>query len=450
MGEVATDTSEETVQEAVQEEAVTESITTEDGYVINPDTGEILEMPEAPPAATGEPPTAVAIENAPSTEQLNKTTDAQVTLETTPLASRLVDSIQDVARRARVSASKFDAPRLLQNVNNVFTQMIQGTNFVNDFVSDGALTRKQKDRTLPHLSQYVTEEVVPSFDKIFDASQSEIYQMLVNEDGTVDENVKGAFGVAIFNWVTVFAHRTLTNKDEDINSLIGRPKETAVGTELRNLLIHKGSKPDTVAEVLGRDITQVLGIKFNNQSFDNEQRNAEMALGHLALNIMADTQVVTIDNVTGAQLDVAAPQQNKRNPHERHFFVRARSAYTDELAANGGLTKKTPLYLQARLGEKVAGMVNSVSETEDVLSKLFGFESQHRTPSLEPITEVTETLRRTPLMQVPERMKQALAKAQSVEWGIKLDVDHTFTFLSKAGKDRLAGIHSLHQYHHYE
>ena len=450
LGEVATDTSEETVQEAVQEEAVTESITTEDGYVINPDTGEILEMPEAPPAATGEPPTAVAIENAPSTEQLNKTTDAQVTLETTPLASRLVDSIQDVARRARVSASKFDAPRLLQNVNNVFTQMIQGTNFVNDFVSDGALTRKQKDRTLPHLSQYVTEEVVPSFDKIFDASQSEIYQMLVNEDGTVDENVKGAFGVAIFNWVTVFAHRTLTNKDEDINSLIGRPKETAVGTELRNLLIHKGSKPDTVAEVLGRDITQVLGIKFNNQSFDNEQRNAEMALGHLALNIMADTQVVTIDNVTGAQLDVAAPQQNKRNPHERHFFVRARSAYTDELAANGGLTKKTPLYLQARLGEKVAGMVNSVSETEDVLSKLFGFESQHRTPSLEPITEVTETLRRTPLMQVPERMKQALAKAQSVEWGIKLDVDHTFTFLSKAGKDRLAGIRSVDKHTHVD
>ena len=414
--------------------------TMENGDVINPDTGEILKMSETPPAATGEPPTNAEIENTPSTEQLPKTTEQDVTLETVSLASRLVDGIRDSVRRARMSASTSDTPRLLQNVVNVFTTMTQGTEFVNQFTESGKLTRKQAERTLVHLSQYVTEDVIPSFNKIFDASQSETYEMLVNEDGSIDENVKGAFGVAVYNWVTVYANRTLTNKDEDINSLVGRPKDTPVETKLRNLLIHMGSKPDAVAEVLGRDVAEALGIKFNDKSFDNEQRNAEMALGHLALNIMADTGLVTIDHVTGAQLDEVIPQVKKRNPQERHFYVRARSAYTDELAANGGLTKKTPMSLHSRLGAKAASMVNSVTETEDVISQLFGTESRHRTPSLTPITDVVATLRRSPLMKVPQRMKDAIARAQKVEWVVKQDVDKTFSFLSKAGRERVAGV----------
>lgn len=431
------------------------TLTMDNGDVINEDTGEILVKAEAPPAATGEPPTNAESENTPSTEQLPKTTEPDVTLETVSLASKLVGSVRDVAKRTRMTVSKSKAPRLLQNVSNVFTNMTQGTDFVKQFTSDGKLTRKQAERTLAHVSQYVTEDVIPAFDKIFDVSQSQTYEMLVNEDGSVDENVKGAFGVAAYNWMTVYANRTLTNKDEDINSLIGRPTDTPVESQLRNLLINLGSKPDAVAEVLGRDVAQALGINFNKKSFDNEQRNAEIELGHLAINIMAETGLVTIDSVTGKTLDEVAPinvndgsETLTRNPHEQHFFVRARSAYTDEMAANGGLTKKTPVSLKSRLGAKAATMVNSVTDTGDIISQLFGTESRRRTPSLSPITSVVPTLRRSPLMELPQRMKNAITRAQQVEWTIKQDVDKTFSFLSKAGRERVAGVVASNKHTH--
>ena len=250
------------------------------------------------------------------------------------------------------------------------------------------------------------------FDQMFSADH-ELLGLLAFEDGTVDENVKAAFSIAAFNWLSTMASNTLYNDNQAIGNLLHMGRDAYITPKLRELMIDKGSTPHVLAEALGRDVLRILSIRFSDKEYSNKQKNLEIAAGGLLLNMLAGTQYVTVDNVVGQDiLSRMTPRQQEEStldPKANLRFVRLRAGTTQRKGNNQD---------RFRPHEKVLSLINRAKVANPSVSDLFGAERLQTKPTFEPVKEIVQKMRRTN-QRIPKKMRDVIKKAQERGYTLK-------------------------------
>lgn len=246
-------------------------------------------------------------------------------------------------------------------------------------------------------------------------------QFFINEDGSVDENVKTAVSVAMFNWANDNA-TSLTNDIAGINTILGKDKDAAVSTEAFDLLSGIGIRESAVAAAVGADVVAALGLKASPSAPSNEMARMEAALGVQTIGALVRSGMAERVQISDVQLQKLMNSGVAGNPKAKHTFIRVKTARQDgKLVAN----------------PQVAGVREANVGSQSIISKLFGSETSAVEPSYTPVDFTQAKAKRTN-QDVPPVLAERLNKEAKKPHTVRQDVWHLWNnvsgdFLYKVG-----------------
>lgn len=211
-----------------------------------------------------------------------------------------------------------------------------------------------------------------------DYMYKDVLQGLANEDGTYDENVITAMAVSAFRWIAEASTMAQENNDEAINALLGRGRSTNVDWEEKEIFGSIGTRRARLINSLGRTAVQMLGLTALDENTPNDQvSRLESAVGAHIYGLLKKEGLLVERTLSSDTMkmymnkdqegDVEASVQDK-NANAEHVFVRMRGTLNGE--------EVSPLVQQIH---------DAVRNSEGILEKLFGIDSEGTQPSFEPV-----------------------------------------------------------------
>lgn len=247
-------------------------------------------------------------------------------------------------------------------------------------------------------------------------------QFLVNEDGTVDENLVTAVSYSLFTWANENATQ-LRNTDESINAILLKDLDSEVPSAAYTLLSQAGTREAVIAAQLGGRIVQALGIQANENATDSEVAKLESSLGTKAMAAMISLGLAERVRIDGAKLQqLVDPTKTSEVPF--HNFVRVKAREVD-----GRLTAVP----------RVAAIREYNTGSQSVLSKLFGVEAAGVEPSYTPVPFDQQYAKRTQ-QHVPKVLAKILEKAGKQAHVIRQDMYQLWGSLTSAALYEIAGV----------
>lgn len=248
-------------------------------------------------------------------------------------------------------------------------------------------------------------------------------QFLVNEDGTVDENLVTATAYSLFTWANENATQ-LRNSDEGINAILLRDLGTEISSAEYAALSTIGTREAAVAAQLGGRIVQALGLQANENATDSEVAKLESSLGTKAIAALVSLGLAERVQLADSTLQSLMKSGVQGNAKQTHTFVRVKAAEVDGrlVAAN-----------------RVAAIREYNVGSQSVLSKLFGVEAAGVEPSYTPVQFNQKYAKRTQ-QDVPKVLAETLEKEGAKPHVVRQDMFQVWGNLSQAALYEIAGV----------
>lgn len=261
--------------------------------------------------------------------------------------------------------------------------------------------------------------------------------------------------------------------EEDVRNALGMEKDEEVPYKALQILQNAGNLRSLTALQIGEQIYQRLGLKDTKNAAYNDREKFALALGGLAVDIMAQRQwveVTELDVLDEWELAVATGtestfqqryQQQLLEGEKRHGINFYSPLLVETLAAEGALSNphKHTVYVRPsteldenyELVSEHEDIVNAINATESskIIEDIFDGEESVRVPSLKPREFVQEFAKRTTAV-IPNSIKEALTKVNSIEWKTRNDLLDAFVGMDKNNMELLSiflGIPSNQEAH---
>ena len=309
-------------------------------------------------------------------------------------------------------------PRPLVAVSNFMAHVKVGDILMDEFLSHGmteaqaplvALFIQAHDKFVETINKVVPPSLnkkgLPNKDWYF----REPVEFFRNEDGKFDANFLTAMAAGAFALLAEEVNTPMYRTNEEIAMMLGLPKETDVGRDVRDRLRPMLARRFAIENKLGQFITDSLGIKIKDENTPvGELDRLRAHLGAHALNMLVELNLLQLNEVDiGTYAGKPAVSVNEEDASE------------DEGATGDDTINKfrTDIFVSVpRDGKKLIEpleRIKSVSKgTGGVLATLFGMESAQQMPLLEP-PKVTQEDTNGGLQKVSKSVKRAMSKFAS-------------------------------------
>lgn len=309
-------------------------------------------------------------------------------------------------------------PRPLVAVSNFMAHVKVGDILMDEFLSHGmteaqaplvALFIQAHDKFVETINKVIPPSLnkkgLPNKDWYF----REPVEFFRNEDGKFDANFLTAMAAGAFALLAEEVNTPMYRTNEEIAMMLGLPKETNVGRDVRDRLRPMLARRFAIENKLGQFITDSLGIKIKDENTPvGELDRLRAHLGAHALNMLVELNLLQLNEVDiGTYAGKPAVSVNEEDASE------------DEGAAGDDTINKfrTDIFVSVpRDGKKLIEpleRLKSVSKgTGGVLATLFGMEGAQQMPLLEP-PKVTQEDTNGGLQKVSKSVKRAMSKFAS-------------------------------------
>lgn len=238
-------------------------------------------------------------------------------------------------------------------------------------------------------------------------------QFLINEDGSVDENVQTAVSVSMFNWANDNATQ-LTNDAAGINAILGKDSDADISAEAFAKLAGIGIRESAVAASVGADVVAALGLKPNQSAPSNELARMEASLGAQVIGSLVRAGMAERVQISDVELQKLMNSGVAGNPKGKHTFIRVKTSRVDDkLTAN----------------PQVAAIRAANTGAQSIISKLFGSETSAVEPSYTPLDFTQAKAKRTN-QDVPPVLADRLNKEAKKAHTVRPEVWHVWNAVS--------------------
>ena len=261
----------------------------------------------------------------------------------------------------------------------------------------------------------------------------------------INENIIAAMAVVALDWTTTQANETLYNDETDINKILHRDEEAWLNDAAKELA-YAGIPQNALVEMLGPKAFKLTGLKVRDDYQDGEfQSRLEMAMGAWIVSALLHGGVVTQKEFTAN--DIAAMKKDD-TAEEAAFSDAAFDGVVERMEDDKQLPANfIRLVSNQAPGEKISTdpapaiqkFKDIIADSEGVIETLFGIESTDVYPKFGPIKSVVKKVQRS-LMDVPEQLRQKIARMQETKWGMRHDMLKLFDFI---GEEQFLNMHGF-------
>lgn len=296
-----------------------------------------------------------------------------------------------------------------------------------DFLADkGPLTGPKRQAMVAFFgfNKSVDGHITKGFSRLRDPAfrYQDYSQFLINEDGSVDENVKTAIAFGMFTWLSENA-ANLVNSPEGINMILGRKADSPVSRDAYNLLGRVGTREDVIANQVGARIVQALGLKAGKDTASNELARLESAIGIKAIGAMTSAGLIERTEISDKDLKAVSKSRDAVTS-DVHTFLNVTTEQVNGLDVANEVTRK--------IREATTG-------SQSVINKLFSVDAAGVEPSYVPVPFDQAFAKRSGQL-IPKGLAETLDKEGHKALTIRQDVNQIWGILSKNGRYRAAGV----------
>ncbi|MCD1628464.1 hypothetical protein [Marinobacter shengliensis] len=180
---------------------------------------------------------------------------------------------------------------------NVLSRAKEDPVLLSGFVRGGqerVETLQEKTSGRPYLQTVIDEiaDMNGRIDKIFRPTEikhrwSNPFSYFVNEDGSIDENVKTAISQAAIDFAMANHNDMWFNTtDAQVRAFHGLSDTDIPTNEQRHTAYDAGRRRQSVIQELGRKAYQATGLRLNKTAPLNEEQQIVMAMGEIALGVL--------------------------------------------------------------------------------------------------------------------------------------------------------------------
>lgn len=308
----------------------------------------------------------------------------------------------------------------------------------------------------------VAKAWAPRITKNLDPSQNADYsyrdamRYFVRSNGDVEENVKTAIIYAAFSYIAENFGASGINSNDQINSLLGRQKESGIhpdaAKELRNVLAGMPS----VIESLGKRAVAALGLEALKDTPVNELSRLQAGLGAHALRLLTDeTKMPDVKNEDGSVTKgktIPALIQIK-NIHKDKLEAWRKGDYSLDTEGIADSYKPEDNERFVVVNRQEDGSLLSVSDyivqanrdSRSAVNALFKVEGPAKPPTFEPVKSRTNAKRTD--QEVPSFLMKILNKLNQQKNFLRAD---KFEILSRLGDERFLSMMGVIDDQHIE
>lgn len=316
--------------------------------------------------------------------------------------------------------------RPLVAVKNFLSQLKQAPETVLQFLSAGELTPAQ-DSLLRLFAQKAGE-----WDKSIRANllnrnapdfrYQDLMQFFLQDTPNgldLEENMKTAMSVAVFNYVAMAGSRSPFNTPEEMNAILDRDEDAPLSDAEQRALLNIGTRQNVVVNSLGQSVVQALGLKMRKDAPVEMQAKLESVLGAHVMKLMLDLGILSRKEVSGKEMAALTKSKGTDENAKFQFLSMARNE-AGELHADAQM------------------ILERVKNTQGLLDKLFGVEAGLKEPSFEPIP-FTQRKAKNSDQNVPEKLARVIEHENAVASYVRDDMYKLAGMLSEDIMIQVAG-----------
>lgn len=286
--------------------------------------------------------------------------------------------------------------RPLVAVPNFVTAVRDGLVKIADFLDTKTLTGQQKQAVNSFFGfQRLAAPIIQAGILRREGKRAEFnfrdqIQFLINEDGTIDENLSTAIAFAAYAWSND-STGNLLNSDAGINAILGRDADEEIDPRARAKLATIGTRQAVVISQLGAKVAEVLGLQTVPNAPANERSRMEASLGAHAMRLLVESGLAVRKTLSDADLQQLM-NSGVAPTKAIHFFVAPVSERVEGKLLPSELAQR---YREANVG------------SQSVLNNLFGSQQGAVEPSFKPVKFTQSKAKRTQ-QQVPQKLAKIL------------------------------------------
>lgn len=336
-------------------------------------------------------------------------------------------SISTAITSDRNSSDTFKAKAVKDSANKLDT--------VKDFFSTagkdssviGNLNKKQL-AAFPNLSNHVklfNRHFYGNVLKVKDVKFQHLdyMQAFLDSEGKLDNNMLATLATVSYNWLGTQASGTVYNDQRQINSILGRENDHEIAANEYTLFAKVGDVRTVLAESLGNEIVNKLGLSVDKDTSGEVLPNLAMSVGLYAIAVMDSMGLVTQSTVKATDFPGDPKGGNK---FTSTGFVRVSTT----IDSNSGV--ETVNATVQTLGE-------NLRNSDNLLKALFDIDSSVVMPTLKPVEKGPTQVKRSTQKVTPEVTK-ILAAHNSRPQKIKGTVANVLFTLSDNIQQSIVGI----------
>lgn len=271
-----------------------------------------------------------------------------------------------------------------------------------------------------------------------------LIQIDENGDRYLNENLVSALAMTAYNWIATQGRSTLSNTEEDIKRILGWNDEDPISNATFQKFRDVGTLRNSLAETLGAQAFNLLGLQTNPDSqIDGDiQAKMEMALGEMIISTLNHAGLTEQVDIPAAEMrqhvnlqeefvDVDTEGESKTN------FIRIANEPHSELEN----------YRQPNPENQ--DIIDTLQNSKGIMTILFDINSYKKGPVTTPIKTVSQTLKGLPFVKTSKKLRAVVKALQDVEWGVKQNMLDVYQFLGAESLKDILGYERNTDAMHY-
>lgn len=249
------------------------------------------------------------------------------------------------------------------------------------------------------------------------------YLLTENDQGQkeLDENIHTAIALGAYDWLATNGNNVIGSM-QDIANKVWMPEAKVLPDSAYDLLVDVGTYRDEVIKSMGQKAMASLQLKQLNSADMEATNKLTMALGALALASLSNAGFVQTTEVSVKLLNEIKTEIKESNPDE-YFKTQDRKIGDKEIMAfiRPAVKMDGPNIVFAEgspvLHNRIKTIVALNKEASTVLSNVFGYTSDTKMPSAEPVKSVPQSFDDLG-SKVTKLQKEVILKSQSQAYSI--------------------------------
>lgn len=331
------------------------------------------------------------------------------------------------ARKKQTDATE----RPLAAKKNVLSILSKDTSIATEYLADKNLTEEQVIAISDFITkanawmQSIQDNLVLTNPEFRYEDPIQFLVQEVNGKADASENVKTAIAYAAYSWLAENANMPRFATREQVKEMFGVDEQDKLGNDLYSAVREAGVMEKVAINSLGQRAVAALGLRADKNAPADSQARLEASVGAHALKLLEDVGLVNRTKVPASIVAAGLPASLAKNTN-----VFAELGFISPMRDSTG-----------KLIQSADEISKAQKNTQSVLNKLFGVETEYKEPSLTPITTVQETTKNTN-QKVPKKLQEIIKHENSVPNKVRQDTWFLASKMSDMAMLEIAGYDS--------